>query len=356
MSKSYDKEKLFTKRVADVLGVKAGTVTSVLRNRPVKALRLNRARAKSSREVLAAQLETSGIAARPLPWYPDAFLFPAQQTELVNQLAAVRTGEAFIQNPSSFLPVFALEPAPHDRYLDVCAAPGGKAALFAGLAGNAELWLNDKSAPRMHKLREVLRQLAVKPARLTEFDARHLVTLLGDVGDGFDKMLLDAECSTEAGVNFESRNPLAGWSLEHIEELKHLQTKFAVQAYDLLKPGGIMAYSTCTFAPEENENVISNLLQRRPSAIIQKLQLKSEPTIRTLQAYQGSQYNDEVAKALRIKPSEHMEGFFLCRIVKPTGDDIKDAQLSQTIVDLDRIALAHANERSGQQSNSKSVN
>lgn len=344
-TKSQNRENLFIERAAQILQCSPAQITSIFRNRPFKAARLHKIGSGVSRDTLASQFTEHDIKATPLSWYPDAFVFSADQTARVASLHAVRTGAAFIQNASSYLPIIALEPKASDRYLDICAAPGGKAAFFASQAGSTEgLQLNDKSQPRVAKMKQLLRDLNIEldPKQITTHDARHLIAELDGAKQGFDKVLVDAECSTEGGVNFASRNPLAGWSLERIEELHHLQVKLASHAYDLLKPGGIMIYATCTLAPEENEGVVTKLLQKRPNAIVQQLKFDAEPRIPAVLDWHGETYNPEVAKAIRVRPSDHMEGFFLCRVIKPTGDDEVDVKLRDQVVDLEALSLSSA--------------
>jgi 16S rRNA (cytosine1407-C5)-methyltransferase len=341
-SKEQTKQQTFIARIADILSVDRTRIPQILVNFPLKAARRNALKTNRSMTEIIDEVKQLGIKPQPLTWYPDAFLFPAYRT---NELAAshlVLQGALFIQNPSSFLPVLALEPSRGDSFLDICSAPGGKGAHFAALVHNdGEFVLNDFDTRRLQKLRHLIDLLGVRSdAKITTFDGRRIVAEL--TGQLFDKILLDAECSTEATVNFLARNPMVGWSLEEIERLSHLQAKMITQAYDLLRPGGVLVYSTCTFAPEENEQTISRLLKRRPEALVQQLTFDAEKTAPIITQWQGTSYHPEVVKCLRIFPSEYMEGFFISRIVKPTGDTAQDERLSKVTVDLDSLAQKYA--------------
>lgn len=305
----------------------------------MRAVRTTRIGSSAASEV-AQQLKECGVSITPLPWYKGAFLFPAEQNHLVQQSPAVAQGLAIIQNPSSYLPVLALEPEAGDRYLDVCCAPGLKASLFAQLAqGVTELWLNEFKSERVQKLKSVLKMLEIEATKILNVDGRRLAEPVGE--KRFNKILVDAECSSEAGVNFASNAPLKGWSVEQVTCMSHLQAKLALRAYDLLEPGGILVYSTCTFAPEENEGTIDALLTKHPEALVQKLTFNAEKTSAGMTDWDDRIFSPQVRNTLRVHPSDYMEGFFVARIYKPCGDEIKDTQARDAIVNLDTVATKY---------------
>jgi 16S rRNA (cytosine1407-C5)-methyltransferase len=171
----------------------------------------------------------------------------------------------------------------------------------------------------MQRLIKVLGTLGVEPVRYLDHDGNHLPQILGE--GNFDRVLVDAECSTEAGVNFKAQKPLDGWSVRRIEEVSRLQARLITSGFDLLKRGGILTYSTCTLSPEENEVVVGELLERRPDAFVQPLEFKAEATLAALQNWRGANYPDAVRGTLRIRPDSLMDSFFMAQIIKRGGSN-----------------------------------
>ncbi|MCR5162196.1 MAG: RsmB/NOP family class I SAM-dependent RNA methyltransferase, partial [Lachnospiraceae bacterium] len=147
------------------------------------------------------------------------------------------------------------------RVLDMCAAPGGKStALGAQLRGRGVLVANDISASRCRALIRNLEGFGIVNALVTNAVPARLTERFGEY---FDKVLVDAPCSGE-GMFRKDEGAVRAWYPEKNEECARIQRDLVLQAADMLRPGGRMVYSTCTFAPEENEEIIAYLLQERP--------------------------------------------------------------------------------------------
>jgi 16S rRNA (cytosine1407-C5)-methyltransferase len=132
----------------------------------------------------------------------------------------------------------------------------------------------------------------------------------------FDRVLLDAPCSSEA--KFSTLNPksYAFWSPRKIKESQKLQKRLILSAWESLKPGGRLLYSTCSFAPEENEAVLDSLLKKRSDAEILPLELPVENCMAGLTAWEKKRFDPAVSRARRILPTGEMDGFFLALIHK----------------------------------------
>ena len=155
----------------------------------------------------------------------------------------------------------ALRPKPGERVLDLCAAPGGKACQLADMmAGQGLLVANDPVPARAAELGRNLERLGVTHALALCAQPRQLA---GAFPEAFDKVLVDAPCSGE-GMFRKSPDSLARWSLELTRSCATLQSHILSQAAILLRPGGIMAYSTCTFNRDENEGVVEAFLLAHP--------------------------------------------------------------------------------------------
>lgn len=264
----------------------------------------------------AAALDAAGLERAPIPWCPGAFtLVPRPDGGEKRALLATglfQSGRLYIQNASSMVPVVALAAEPGQSVLDVCAAPGGKSALLACLLDNAcELWLNDALAPRLVKLREVVATYGVRPAQITDIPGQYVDKF---IDRSFDRILLDAQCSGEGLIDLARRDGLRHWSEERIETYSRLQQRMLMAAFKRLAPGGVLVYSTCTYAPEENEHPVDHLLRHVPEAEIWPIDLAVEGGRPGLTRWGERRFHPDLEGALRVTPGAVHEGFFVCRI------------------------------------------
>ena len=224
-------------------------------------------------------------------------------------------GYYYIQELSSMMPILALSPEEDDIVLDLCAAPGSKTTQASSLMKNkGTLLANDLSLPRISILSANLERTGCSNIILTRHDGIILAKKLKKLGMQFDKILVDAPCSGEGNIR---SNPATFkmWNPKVINRLSKTQKGLAESVIPLLKPGGILVYSTCTHSPEENELVIQHLLNNYNFEIQEiSLPLKTRPG---LTEWQGKELNKNLEKAHRIYPQDNdTEGFFLCKLRK----------------------------------------
>jgi len=204
----------------------------------------------------------SGLDWSPLPWFPHTLVWPKNVLPGTS-LPGFREGWLYPLNPSSLLPVLAMQPQPGQSILDAAAAPGGKTLAILNFLypKPVSLIANDVSLPRFKRLRTVLKRFGF-PEVVT---ARHPIQALPHIltAGSFDKILLDAPCSSEKHV-YNSKRHLKIWSENRITTLAHLQKLLVDSLLPLLKPGGTLVYSTCALAPQENEGVVEYTLSRHP--------------------------------------------------------------------------------------------
>ena len=224
---------------------------------------------------LRQQFTKSRLSWKPLDWFPNAVYWPPE-VQIGNALPGLTEGQLYSLNPASLLPLLALKPHSQDSILDTSAAPGGKtlAMLCLSHPHYPTIIANDASGPRSRRLQSVLKNFGFPDIPVIN----HPVQALPHVLTGhFDKILLDAPCSSEKHV-FNSKLHLKLWSPNRIATLAHLQELLITTLEPMLKPGGTMVYSTCAINPSENEDVISHSLAKHPNLTLAGMSQTFPPT------------------------------------------------------------------------------
>lgn len=248
-------------------------------------------------------------------WLPEGYTAETGLEELRDS-KLVETGQVFIQNAASWLPVVLLDVRPQEDVLDVCAAPGGKTTHMAARSSNlASITANDNSRGRLHKLQATCARLHADISQFTLYDAQYLARRLPE--ESYDKILLDAPCSGEGLIRYERDKDLETWSVAHIKRLQQLQRKLLVQAWKLLRPGGTLVYSTCTMAPEENEMVIDYALRRLDAVELVPIDIDLPNRRPAVTLWNSKQLDERLAGCLRLQPSPDIEAFFVAILHKP---------------------------------------
>jgi len=307
---------LYVERLAKIFAV-----------RPADAERLASVQLKSSVRVNAlsplphdeifARLAALGAELEPIAWCPGAYHLHSDK-RIVAESDLFTGGHVYIQNASSLIPALAMAPKAGERILDVCAAPGGKTAHIQALAeGGATIVANDAMRPRLKKLEEVLTTFHVANAAITNFQGQFIDRHAEEMGGGrFDRILLDAQCSGEGMLDLSHPNALRFWSVERVVKMSYLQQKMLTAAWKLLKPGGVLVYSTCTYGPEENEGPIARHLKHHADARIEPIDLAIPGRMPGLRSWDGQAFPPALQDAVRVRPSTFLEGFFVCRLKK----------------------------------------
>ncbi len=204
---------------------------------------------------------------KPVAQIPNTYFITRddQETVPLGKTLEHFTGKMYVASLSSLLPPLVLNPQPGDRVFDICAAPGSKTTFLAELMDNqGTLIANEPSSTRSKKLVSNLERMGVLNAVVLQSDGTKLSNFFEQQ---FDKILLDAPCSSEGFARKDSKFFDKMWSEKKIFEAAKLQKKLISAAFEILAPGGAMVYSTCTSAPEENEFVIQFLLEKYGEAV-----------------------------------------------------------------------------------------
>lgn len=261
-------------------------------------------------------LKSTATLPDAIEWAPHCYWFKGDRQQLTHS-PEFEQGHIYLQNAASFIPPLVLDPQPHQRILDMCAAPGGKASHIAAITNNrAELWLNDNSRPRLNRMIANLHTLGVKPHNTTLYAIDSLRHQLPH--DYFDRILLDAPCSGEGMIDIDTPKTLEQWSIAQIRRLQRVQKKAIMTAWDLLRPGGILVYSTCTMAPEENEAVVDYLLRKRPNAQLLPITIDVPQRIPAVKSWNNKTFVSDLTACLRLAPSAEVEAFFVACVRKST--------------------------------------
>ena len=259
-------------------------------------------------------LKHAGFTPMPVPWYRDAFTVPFEQRAALTRSPLFETGEIYIQSLSSMLAPLILDPEPGETVLDLTAAPGGKSLMMAAMMRN-EGWLSvvEPGRDRFFRLKANLERGGVAIAHHYMTDGRGVGNKCPAM---FDKVLLDAPCSTEA--KFKSFDPktFAYWSERKIKEMTRLQQRLMESAIKSLKPGGTLLYVTCSFAPEENEAIIDKVVKKHDNMQIEPIELPIDNISGGLLRWRKRIFMPEVVDCVRILPTDAMDGFFLCKLRK----------------------------------------
>ncbi len=259
MGKSLDKkliqrEQKFRERVSRTLNVGDEVIASMFGEK-LSCLRINTLKFKPE-EIYAKIKDLAEL--EKIDWIENVFVIKKGKDKLTHS-EFFENGAYYIQNLSSLVPVLVLDPKPNEAILDVCAAPGGKTTYLAQLTKNqAQLVINDESNIRLMRTKQLCKNYGVKLAGTFNQPAQYLTKHLNIK---FDAILIDAPCSGEGLINLSIPESLQYWSTKKINRLKKLQKRILEESYKLLKSGGRIVYATCTTAPEENEEVIANLLK-----------------------------------------------------------------------------------------------
>ena len=195
----------------------------------------------------------------PVPWEPMGYYYDPQARPGLHPYH--EAGVYYLQEASAMSAVALLDPQPGEKVCDLCAAPGGKTTQIAGrMAGEGFLLCNEINPKRARILGQNIERMGVANALVTN---EHPQRLADKYPGFFDRVLIDAPCSGE-GMFRKEESAITDWSQETVEMCARRQGEILHSGAQLLKPGGRLVYSTCTFAPEENEQAIESFLASHP--------------------------------------------------------------------------------------------
>lgn len=308
------KEK-FATRYKAILGERYDEFINISRSYIKKSIRVNTL--KASVEEVKKRLDKNWIL-EPIPWCKQGFWIDYRAEEKddkrydIGNLLEHMLGYIYVQDAASMIPPVVLEPQPGELILDMCAAPGSKTSQMAAMMQNKGVLIaNDLQGDRLKALGINLQRTGVSNTLITQMSGHRFK----NTSIKFDKVLVDAPCSGTGTIR-RSLKILTMWGPNMVKKMASQQKQMLASGFESLKPGGTLVYSTCTMEPEEDEGVISWLLDNYKDAKIEeiKLDIKRSPAILE---FGHEKYNPEVSKCLRIWPQDNdSEGFFVAKIRK----------------------------------------
>lgn len=263
---------------------------------------------KTDRDHLLSRLEEAKVSFRPISWYSLGLKLNVEKPgNLVENLM----GHIHVQEEISMASPVVLDPRPGEEVLDLCAAPGSKTTQIASMMENRGLLVaNDPANSRVASLRSNCERAGAINVMVTRYDGRRFPSAK------FDRVLVDAPC-TGQGMARKDLTVLDRWSLKRSLGLQRLQRGLLKRATDLVKSGGTIVYSTCTFAPEENEAVVSWVAERVPQVSLEEVSIPGLESSRGLAEWDGSLFGDGMETCARYYPHQNdTGGFFVAKLIK----------------------------------------
>ena len=302
----------FLSRMKDLLKDEYSAFAAAFASPPSVGLRANSLKISSVtlRDLLPFNLE-------PIAGVPDAFLVAGSASPGKHPYHAA--GLFYLQEPSAMVPAQVLDPQPGERILDLAAAPGGKTTqLAAYMKGEGVLVANEIHPRRVQDLVENVERLGIRNAVVTH---EHPARLAERLSGCFDRVLVDAPCSGE-GMFRRSAAAREEWSPGLVVSCQRRQGLILDTAARMVRPGGWMVYSTCTFSPEENEQAVGDFLRRNRSFDLEDITMRAGFSRGWSQWENGPRLEVDLERTVRLWPYRGpWEGQYVAKLRRSEGDE-----------------------------------
>lgn len=301
----------FEKRYKELLGKRYSSFMKYSLSFLRRSIRVNTV--KMSVNALKKRLQKDWKL-KQIPWCKQGFWIEhirGERRDIGNTIEH-SLGYFYVQEAASMIPPIVLNPKPGETVLDMCAAPGSKATQIAAMMKNkGVLVANDISGIRLRPLAMNLQRVGVTNTIVTlmpgqSFRKRNIE---------FDKVLVDAPCSGTGTIR-RSLKTFETWNPRMVKRLAGIQKRLIETAFNILKPKGVLVYSTCTLEPEENEGIINFVVNKYENNIkIEKINVKGLKSSSPILKFDNNIYNENIKNCLRIWPQDNnTEGFFVAKI------------------------------------------
>ncbi|GCE98418.1 rRNA (cytosine-C5-)-methyltransferase nop2 [Zygosaccharomyces mellis] len=270
---------------------------------------------RTRRRDLAQALVNRGVNLQPIGSWTKVGLQIFDSQVPIGATPEYLAGNYILQAASSFLPVIALDPQENERILDMAAAPGGKTTYISALMKNTGcIFANDANKSRTKSLVANIHRLGCTNTVVCNYDAREFPRVIG----GFDRILLDAPCSG-TGVIGKDQSVKVSRTEKDFMQIPHLQKQLLLSAIDSVdshsKTGGVIIYSTCSVAVEEDEQVVDYALKKRPN--IKLIETGLAIGKEGFASYRGKKFHPSLKLTRRYYPHTYnVDGFFVAKFQK----------------------------------------
>ena len=306
----------FKEKMKNLLGEEYSTFIASYDREPVQGLRMNLL--KVSEEEGDRLFGCFGLSR--IPWVREGRFY--EKDTRPGRHIFHEAGLYYIQEPSAMAVVSLLDPKPGDKVLDLCAAPGGKTTHIASRIGKNGFLLSNEIHPARAKiLSQNVERMGIGNGVVTNEDPKRLTRYFHEF---FDKIVVDAPCSGE-GMFRKDETARNEWSLENVNMCADRQEEILNCAASMLKKGGTLVYSTCTFSPEEDEQSVERFLKNNPEFYIADCsgQIEKEGITGLAQGRPewGETQDEELKKTFRIWPQQtEGEGHYIAVLRKREED------------------------------------
>ncbi len=305
----------FKEKMTGLLGREINDYLDSLQLPAVRGLRIN-----TSKLSVREAIDRLPFDLTPVPWTDNGFIYDPE-SDRPSAHPYYNCGLYYLQEPSAMAPAAFLPVRKGDRILDLCAAPGGKTTQLAQAVQGAGLLVsNDISVSRSKALIKNIELFGLKNTVVT---CERPDRLAGSFPDYFDAILVDAPCSGE-GMFRQGPRMWRAWEEHGPEYFSPIQKGIVESAAGMLKPGGYMIYSTCTFDPREDEQVIAHLLCADPS--IHTVSIPDTEGFENGHPEWTDEHCEEVRKTVRLYPHKiRGEGHFVALLQKDGPRTVNDS-------------------------------
>lgn len=308
----------FCQRMQELLGEEAEDFFGSYQREREYGLRYNPLKCKCANVFEEKQRRELGWDLTPVPWCVGGYYYKPKDQP--GRHPWHEAGVYYIQEPSAMSAVELLDVRPGQKICDLCAAPGGKTTQIAGkMQGQGLLVSNEFYGNRAKILAQNVERMGIANTVVLNENTEHLAQMFVEF---FDRILVDAPCSGE-GMFRKEPEAVQEWSLENVAMCAGRQQEILEHAAEMLKPGGVLVYSTCTFSPEENERCLCRFLERHPEFSVETSEIgekhfsHGQAAWAVLEGSNVEAWMQQTTKSYRLWPHKlHGEGHFAVRLKK----------------------------------------
>ena len=315
------KEEQFSKRLESIYSNNYLNIISAHNLAPHKTFRVNNL--KTNAEKVLSSLKSQGFDIIESDLKEAYICLKEPMGNKLSETVESVSMQIYIQELSSMIPVLLLDLTPQDKVLDLCAAPGSKTTQIADrLENKGEIIANEQNRDRFFKLMQIIKDYGAIVKTINE-NGKILPYKYPNYVQYYDKIAVDVPCSNEASLRFDQSSAFKFWKSSNSAGLSKLQKGILAAGISMLKPGGTLIYSTCTYAVEENEGVVEWALKKHPDIKLEEIdffkivELKNVTnTVPGLTQYKNKKFDKSLINTVRILPNEYFKGFYVAKLKK----------------------------------------